>query len=141
MQNKMYADIWGDTVDLKHLAMGMLIGIVIGLSFYLAGITYLKANYPKLPLNLTTAYALLVGIAGCLFAAVISAKLFPPKRVLNQGKFSDEDRMAVLNELQIDSAKEAEELKLVDADVAAEMKELQLYDLFAGKSASQKGGE
>jgi multidrug transporter EmrE-like cation transporter len=139
MQNKIYADVWGDTVDLKHLAMGMLIGIVIGLSFYLAGVTYLKANYPKLPLNLTTAYALLVGIAGCLLAAVISAKLFPPKRVLNQGKFSDEDRMAVLNELQIDIAKEAEEIKLIDADVAAEMKELQLYDLFTGKPERQKG--
>jgi multidrug transporter EmrE-like cation transporter len=139
MQNKIYADVWGDTVDLKHLAMGMLIGIVVGLSFYLAGVTYLKTNYPKLPLNLTTAYALLVGIAGCLLAAIISAKLFPPKRVLNQGKFSDEDRMAVLNELQIDIAKEAEEIKLIDADVAAEMKELQLYDLFTGKPESQKG--
>lgn len=140
MPNKSYADIWGDTVDLKHLATGMIIGIVIGLGFYLTGLTFIKANYPKLPLNLTTAYALLVGIAGCLLAAVISAKLFPPKRILTQGEFSDADRIAVLEELQIDLKKEIEELKTVDADVIEEMKELQLYDLFTGKSGTQKEG-
>lgn len=140
MQNKSYADIWGDTVDLKHLAAGMIIGIVIGLGFYLMGLAYIKANFAKLPLNLSTAYALLVGIAGCLIAAVISAKLFPPKRILIQGEFSDADRIAVLEELQIDRAKEAEELKTVDADVIEEMKELQIYDLFAGKTGKPKEG-
>lgn len=138
MDKKPYADIWGDTVNLNHLAGGLAIGIILGLGSYLLGLNFLKATYPKLPANLLTAYSLLVGIVGCLIAAVISAKLFTPKRVLNQGQFSDEDRLAVLEELQVDREKEKEELKQVDAECVAEMKELQLYDLFTGNADKSK---
>lgn len=138
MDKKPYADIWGDTVNLHHLAGGLAIGIALGLGSYLLGFNVLKANFPKLPANLLTAYSLLVGIVGCLLAAIISAKLFTPKRVLNQGEFSDEDRLAVLDELQVDREKEKEELKLVDAECVAEMKELQLYDLFTGTPDKSK---
>lgn len=31
------ADIWGDTVDLKHLAYAMIIGIVLGFCFFSGG--------------------------------------------------------------------------------------------------------
>ena len=140
MEKQPYADIWGDTVDLRHLAAGMVIGIVIGLGFYLAGLYVIKTNYPKLPVNLSTAYALLIGIVGCLVAAVVSAKLFPPKRTLKQGEFSLSDREAVLEELQIDRQREAEELKSVGPEVLAEMKELQLYNLFAGSDEKPQGG-
>ena len=138
MDKKPYADIWGDIVNLHHLAGGLAIGIALGLGSYLLGFNVLKANFPKLPANLLTAYSLLVGIVGCLLAAIISAKLFTPKRVLNQGEFSDEDRLAVLDELQVDREKEKEELKLVDAECVAEMKELQLYDLFTGTPDKSK---
>ncbi|WP_312200449.1 hypothetical protein [Anaerospora hongkongensis] len=141
MEKKPYADVWGDTVDLKHLAIAMGIGIIISLSFYILGLNYLQANVSKLAANLMTAYALLIGIAGCLLSAIISAKLFKPKRKLNEEEFSEEDRLAVLEELKIDIDKEAEELQFVGAKVIQEMKDLQIYDLFARKNAKRNVGE
>lgn len=140
MEKKAFADVWGDTVNLRHLAIGMILGIVISLACYILGLKILQANYPKLAANLMTAYALLVGIAGCLISAVITANLFKPKRTLNEEDFSVEDRTAVLDELQIDRVREAEELKTASPAIVEEMKELQLYDLFAGKTDSKKVG-
>ncbi|WP_312517190.1 hypothetical protein [Anaerospora sp.] len=141
MEKKPYADVWGDTVDLKHLAIAMGIGIIISLSFYILGLNYLQANFSKLAANLMTAYALLIGIAGCLLSAIISAKLFKPKRKLNEEEFSEADRLAALEELKIDIDKEAEELQSVGPKVIQEMKDLQIYDLFAQKNAKSKVGE
>ncbi|WP_312561652.1 hypothetical protein [Anaerospora sp.] len=141
MEKKPYADVWGDTVDLKHLAIAMGIGIIISLSFYILGLNYLQVNFSKLAANLMTAYALLIGIAGCLLSAIISAKLFKPKRKLNEEEFSEADRLAVLEELKIDIDKEAEELQSVGPKVIQEMKDLQIYDLFAQKNAKSKVGE
>jgi hypothetical protein len=119
----------------------MGIGIIISLSFYILGLNYLQANFSKLAANLMTAYALLIGIAGCLLSAIISAKLFKPKRKLNEEEFSEGDRLAVLEELKIDIDKEAEELQFVGPKVIQEMKDLQIYDLFARKNAKSKVGE
>lgn len=131
MENKPYADVWGDTVDLKHLAAGLVIGIVLGLTFYIGGLKLITHIFPQVLPNLKAAYALLVGIGGCLLAACISARLFAPKRLLKEGEFSGADRLAVLEELQIDLVKEAEELQHVSEYILDEMKELKLYDLFA----------
>lgn len=141
MEKKPYADVWGDTVDLKHLAIAMGIGIIISLLFYILGLNYLQANVSKLAANLMTAYALLIGIAGCLLSAIISAKLFKPKRKLNEEEFSEADRLAVLEELKIDIDKEADELQFVGPKVIQEMKDLQIYDLFARKNTKSKVGE
>jgi len=140
MQNENYGEIWGDTVDLRHLLMAMLIGIVVSLTCYFIGLKYIVANYSHLAKNLSDAYALLIGIVGCLLSAVISAKLFKPKRILNEEKFSTEQLYKVLEELNIDQNQEAEELKTVSPQVVAEMKSLQLYDLFAGKTDKTKAG-
>jgi len=137
---KNYADIWGDTVDLKHLFMAMVIGITISMACYLAGLKFLQASYPKLAANLAAGYALLGGIGGSLIAAILSAKLFKPKRTLNQAEFTAEDRDAVLEELQVDRAREAEELKTISPEIATEMKELKLYDIFAGSNAVKREG-
>ncbi|MBF0528647.1 MAG: hypothetical protein HQK55_05130 [Deltaproteobacteria bacterium] len=134
MQDKVLADVWGDTVDLKHLALAMVIGVVISLTFYLLGLMYLQNSYPNLTKSLMTAYALLIGILGCLSSAVVSAKFFKPKRSLNEDHFSEKDRNAVLDELQIDREKEAEELKSVGPEIIAELKNLELYELFAGNN-------
>lgn len=141
MERKSYADVWGDTVDLRHLAIAMIIGIAISLTCYILGLKYITANFPKVAANLKTAYALLIGIGGCLVSAVISAKLFAPKRTLKEDHFSLEDREAVLAELQVDRAREAEEIKTVPPRIAMEMKELQLYDLFADYGGKKKAGE
>ena len=134
MEKKNYADVWGDTVDLKHLASGMVIGIVISLGCYIGGIRWLQASFSALAPSLMSAYALLMGIVGCVISAMVSANLFKPKRTLNEESFSVEDRNIVLEELKIDRAKEAEELKSVELGIVAEMKELQLYELFEDTS-------
>jgi hypothetical protein len=140
VEKKAFADVWGDTVNLRHLAIGMILGIVVSLSCYIIGLKVIQANYPKLAANLMTGYALLVGIGGCLLSAVVTANLFKPKRTLNEEDFSEDDRALVLNELQVDRAREAEELKLASPAIIEEMKDLKLYDLFAGKTDSKKVG-
>lgn len=141
MEKPIYADVWGDTVNLKHLVFGMIIGIVISLAFYIGALKLIQANFPKLPANLMTAYSLLMGIVGCIISAVVSAKLFKPKRTLNEEEFSEADRNIILDELKVDRAKEAEELKTVESAVVEEMKSLQLYELFVGKNDNKKVGE
>lgn len=140
MENSRLADIWGDTVDLRHLAYGMVLGIIIALAAYMGGVSYLKANYPKLPLNLVTGYSLLIGIVGCLLSAFIAAKLFPPKRELKEAELSAEDRLLVIEELKLDQETERRELETLPPEIVEEMKQLKLYDLFAGQvDAKEKG--
>lgn len=87
---------------------------------------------PDLEAKLISAYSLLFGIGGCVLSAFVSANLFKPKRTLNEAEFSEADRDRVLKELKIDLAKEREELAYVDEKVLQEMKDLKLYELFAG---------
>ena len=134
-----YADVWGDTVDLRHLSMAIVIGIAVSLTFYLVGLKLVMGFFPQAPKNLSQAYALLIGIVGCLLSAVVSTKLFPPKRKLQESELNAADREAVLNELQIDWEKEHQELKLLSPQVVEEMKELQIYEIFADPKAKTSG--
>lgn len=134
MEKKVYADVWSDTVDIRHLAMGIVIGLVLSLSFYIFGLSFIQSHFRKVPLNLSKAYALLIGIFGSLVSAVISANLFKPKRSLREGQFSKEERNSVLEELQINRDQESKELNMVEPEIIEEMKQLQLYDIFAGKN-------
>ncbi|WP_298014762.1 hypothetical protein [uncultured Megasphaera sp.] len=134
MKQTYLADIWGDTVDLRDLGKGIIIGIVISLSCYLGAHEIITMQVPDLPTKLISAYSLLFGIGGCVISAVVSANLFKPKRTLNEEAFSEEDRERVLKELNIDTAKEKEELKYADPKVLQEIKDLKLYELFYGAS-------
>jgi hypothetical protein len=134
------ADIWGDTVKLKHLGGAMVIGVVLGFAFYWSGLQVVKAQYPNIQPGLLQAVGLLVGIVGCLLAAVISAKLYPPKRTLSEQEFSPENRAQVLQELQVDMVQEAEDMKTMSPAILAEMKELQLDVVFQAPGADKKTG-
>ena len=136
---KPYADVWGDTVDLRHLSIGIVIGIAVSLTFYLVGLKFIVRSFPKIPQNLTQAYALLIGILGCLVSAVVSTKLFPPKRTLRESQFNAQEREAALSELQIDWEREREELKTLSPQIVAEMKELQIYEIFAEPKTQATG--
>lgn len=133
MQEPRLADIWGDTVDLKHLAAGMSIGIILALVFYLGGIQVIKSQFPKLAANLVTGYALLAGIVGCLAAAFVSSKLFPPKREVKEAELSQEERLLVIKELNLDMEQEALALQGLPPAIEDEMKQLKLYELFGGR--------
>ncbi|MFI5428606.1 hypothetical protein [Aeromicrobium sp. UC242_57] len=67
-------EVWGDTVDSRHLCGAIGLGLTIAGSLYLAA----DQIMPSLVDDRTLAhsYALLIGLIGCLVAAVIAAKLF-----------------------------------------------------------------
>ena len=78
-------EIWGDTVNLAHLALSIIIGAAISLGSYLVASQYLP-SISSTP-EMGRAYAMLFGLAGCLLAGLICARLFAPKRevVVEQG--------------------------------------------------------
>ncbi|QIB70272.1 hypothetical protein Ami103574_13655 [Aminipila butyrica] len=133
-----YADVWGDTVDIRHLAIAAVIGIVVSLTLFSTAWHFMQTSLDGVAPNLIKAYALLVGILGSLISAAISAKLFKPKRILNEKHFAEEDQLQVLEELGLDRDKEREYLQKAESCIVEEMKSLKIYELFAGESQSGK---
>jgi hypothetical protein len=120
-------EVWGDTVDIRHLAWSVALGIGISLGAFFSA-NYFLALYVH-DAAMTRAYAMLVGLAGCLIAGAVCAKLFKPKRVVVDQSSDTARREEVLDQL----AAEAGGLGFVaDLPLAAttEMKELGLYDVF-----------
>ncbi|MBN8755328.1 MULTISPECIES: hypothetical protein [Variovorax] len=122
-------EIWGDTADLGHLAWSIVIGVAVSLTGYLAASRVLMSavGTPEL----ARAYAMLAGLGGCVLSGLICAKLFTPKREVVEGAAADPRwREEVLAEL----AGEHGDLGSVEdlpPSVVREMKELEIYDLFA----------
>jgi hypothetical protein len=120
-------EIWGDTVNGRHLLYAVLIGGTGGLLPLLLA----DALLPRIEDNrsLAHAYALLVGLIACVLMGVICARLFSPQRVVVEAGAEDSDRQEVLNVLR------GERLGLgtvgsLPAETVAELRELELYDLF-----------
>ena len=61
-------EVWGDTVDIAHLGKSIVIGAVISLSGYFLASRVLLAMVAA-P-EMARAYAMLVGLAGCLTAGI-----------------------------------------------------------------------
>jgi hypothetical protein len=76
------------------------------------------------------AYAMLVGLAGCLVAGAVCAKLFRPKRQVIEETHGASGREEVLAQLASEAGGLGRVADLPPA-VVAEMKELGLYELFA----------
>jgi hypothetical protein len=122
-------EVWGDTADERHLAWSIAIGLGVSLAGFLVANRVLTASVGT-P-ELARAYAMLAGLAGCLLSGVICAAAFAPKREVVEGPHADPFwRQEVLAKL----AEETGGLGCV-ADlppaVVREMKELEIYDLFA----------
>jgi hypothetical protein len=122
-------EIWGDTVDTGHLAWAIGIGTVVSLSGFLVARQVL-AGMVGTP-ELARAYAMLAGLVGCLVSGVICAVLFAPKRNVVEGHGGDPAwREEVLAQLAQEHGGLGSLASLPPA-VVQEMKELQIYDLFA----------
>lgn len=132
-------EIWGDTADLGHLAWSMAIGLVVSLAGFLLANRVLASTVAS-P-ELARAYAMLAGLGGCVVSGVICALLFAPKReVVEGGAVDPRWREEVLAEL----AGEHGDLGSVDdlpPSVVREMKELEIYDLFASYQPRTRGSE
>ena len=125
-----YADVWGDRVKVKSMLVAMLIGVVICLSMFVLGKHILTAT--SIDDSMANSYSLLFGVAGSLISAVISGILFKPQRELNEEDIETDDKASIIKELNLDMKEEAEALAFTDRKTIQEMKELGLYDVFAG---------
>ncbi len=126
----MYADVWGDRVKVKSMLIAMLTGVVICLSMFMLGKHILTAS--SIDESMANSYSLLFGVAGSLISAVISGILFKPQRELNEEDIETDDKASIIKELDLDMKAEAEALAFTDRKTIQEMKELGLYDVFAG---------
>ena len=66
-EQQTYLEVWGDTVNGRHLAISVAVGSVVGASALLAAQALFERVVSE-P-SLAQAYSLLVGIAACLLAA------------------------------------------------------------------------
>lgn len=118
-------EVWGDTVDSRHLLASIGLGIGIAVPIYLLadwGFDVLTEGDA-----LSHSYALVVGLAACILAAVVAANLFKPKRVIHIGEATAGSREAAMDAIEdeIGPLGDPDELP---AATLREVKELGLYD-------------
>lgn len=127
-------EVWGDTADTRHLAWAIVIGIGISLTGFLIASRILVAHVSS-P-ELARAYAMLAGLAGCVLSGVICAFIFQPKREVVEGAASDPAwREQVVAELAEEHGGLGNIADLPPV-VVQEMKELEIYELFAKRDPS-----
>lgn len=128
-KKQVLTEVWGDTVALRELMISAVLGVVLTMSFFLAGRSVLLGLGTIEP-SLANGYSLLVGIAGCLLSGVISARLFKPKRIIEE-RYDAEEIETILASAGLTVAEEAEALSTLDPRLIAEMEDLELYSLLA----------
>ncbi len=94
MDPRHLAEVWGDVVDLRQLALAVLIGAVVSLGIFLAALAGFHALGTAAAPG--RAYAMLAGLGGCVLSGAICARLLPPKRILVESGGSDEERAAAV---------------------------------------------
>lgn len=126
---KILTEVWGDTVNIRELAVSIILGVVFTMVFYLIG-RKIFLSVGSIEGSLAKGYALFIGIAGCFIAAVISAKCFKPKRIVGEMD-STTDVREVLDYARMTPEEEGEALTKVSKDIIREMEDLELYGLLA----------
>ena len=130
-------EVWGDTVNSRHLIGAIVIGAVISLSaFFLAQHILLGLVESA---QMARAYAMLVGILGCLAGGAVSAALFKPKRIVVEHQADPALRAEVLMDLQREFGDLGQIADLPPA-VIEELREMDLLDLFANHEKAQREG-
>lgn len=121
-------EVWGDTVDTRHMGIAIALGIGIASPTFLLG----RAVFTALVDDQTLAqsYALLLGLAACLVAAVIAARLFKPKRIVRETSAMTESRREALQVIAADGGEWTDPAELA-AEVQEELRLLGLYDVLA----------
>ncbi|MDO5716014.1 MAG: hypothetical protein Q4P25_05505 [Tissierellia bacterium] len=129
MDSGQYTEVWGDTVVLRELVYACVIGVVLTMGMFFLGQKIFTGREGIEP-SLANGYALLVGVGGCILSGIISAKLFKPKRHVEE-KFEFEDIAAILNTAGISMEEEGEYLGNSDPEIIKELEDLELYPLLA----------
>lgn len=121
-------EVWGDTVDGRHLLYSIAIGALVSLGAFFTA-QHLLLGWVE-SAQMARAYAMLVGIVGCLVGGGICAALFKPKRNVVEHLADPAWRAKILVELQNEFGPLGSLADLPAATIA-ELKEMDLYDLFA----------
>ena len=126
MKPELY-EVWGDTVDVRHLVYAILIGAIVSLSAFFTAQHFLLEWVASA--QMARAYAMLVGIVGCLVGGAISASLFKPKRHVVEHEADPAWRSQILKDLQNEFG-DLGRLADLPPETIAELKEMDLYELF-----------
>ncbi len=124
-----YTEVWGDTVNLKELVYSCMIGVILTMSLFLLG-QKIFHGMENLEPSLADGYALLVGVVGCIGSGVICAKLFKPKRQVEE-RSEFEDIEETLKAAGMTIEEEAEALSKAHPSIIKELEDLDLYALLA----------
>lgn len=123
------AEVWGETVSLRNLALSLAISVPTTVIVYYIGHAVLVRAVSD-PDRAET-FSLLCGLASVIVCAVLCARLFAPQRVLVDDPVADsssfEDALRELSEDEGGLGSVAD----LPPEVVQEMKDLELYDAFA----------
>lgn len=129
-KSKQYTHVWGDLVSLKELVIAGVIGIVVTMGMFFLGQYIFNELIEGIDASLANGYALLIGVSGVFISGFISAKMFKPKRRIEErmekGAIDD-----ILKAANTTPEEEAEALAMASPDVIKEMEDLELYGLLA----------
>jgi len=125
VQEQKLLEVWGDTVDGRHLLGAIGLGVGIAVPVYLIA----EWGFGQLTGGdaLGRSYALVTGLAACVIAAVVAANIFTPKRIVTIGEAPSGSREEAMDaiEAELGPLGDPDELP---AAALAEVKELGLYD-------------
>ncbi len=124
-----YTEVWGDTVVLKELIYSCIIGVVISMLMFFIG-RKIFTSMENIEKSLANGYALLVGVFGCIISGFICAKLFKPKRKVEES-FEFEDIEHILEVAGISVEEERKYLANLDDEIIKELEDLELYALLS----------
>jgi len=120
-------EVWGDTVDSRHLLAAIAVGAACSLgAFYLA--QHLLTGWVE-SAQMARAYAMLLGILGSLLGGGVSACLFKPKRHVVEHVADPAWRLQVIEELRTEYGGIGQ-LSDLPPEVRNELRELGLERLF-----------
>ncbi len=134
-------EVWGDTVDTRHLGISIALGAGIASPTFLLARELFTSTVEDQ--TLAQSYALLLGLAACLLAAYIAARLFKPKRVVTQSEATTDTRREALDAIAADGGEWTDPAEL-SAEVQDELRQLGLYDTLAqahAESQAESQGE
>ena len=126
--------IWEDVVDFRQLLIGHACGSALGFASYAAAFRAFTAGFPGEEPSLIKGYALMAGIAGCVMAAVLIARVCKPKRLLRDTDQGPIDRAVLIRDLALNPEEERRALETASPKLIREMQQLQVLDLFADSS-------
>ncbi|SDV48737.1 hypothetical protein [Chitinasiproducens palmae] len=131
-------EVWGDTVDIRHLRWAIALGIAISFGTFI-GASYVLARFIDDP-AMTRAYAMLVGLGGCLVAGAVCARLFQPKRIAAEAHADERRRAELIHSLVVDGSHgTVADVRTLPEHVLAEMRQVGLYELFAEQERRARG--